>query len=34
MLLSGLQEVENIAQKTEKDMAPVELDQQAVELLS
>ena len=34
MLLSELQEVENIAQKTEKDRAPVELDQQAVGRLS
>ena len=34
MLLSELREVENITQKTEKDRAPVELDQQAVGRLS
>ena len=34
MLLSELQEVENIAQKTLEDRAPVELDQQAVGRLS
>jgi|TARA_B100001093_G_scaffold488130_1_gene525054 DnaK suppressor protein len=34
MLLSELQEVENIAQKTLEDRAPVKLDQQAVGRLS
>ena len=34
MLLSELQEVENIAQKTAEDRAPVELDQQVVGRLS